>query len=275
MSWVWEHAKEVKGRELLVLLALADSANDDGVCWPGLTSIARKTRIDRRHTIRIVRSLQERGYIKIEYRKDNDNPEKNLTNIYRVVTKQQVVTPEPLPSDTETTTPSDTETMRVVTSEPPKPSINRNKEPSKKQEIPFAPPASSFSPAETAAAIHSFGNHTKQLAERLYQQVTGQMSIPSGIREQALHDLETVLDYYKQDPVAAAPAGKVIFARWCSTKTKGNKPYSPTNPAWLNWWLEELAPKPAQTGDVDPSKMTDAEYMEYTMRRAKELGIEV
>jgi len=35
MSYVWE-ASKAKGSELLLLLAIADHAADDGYCWPGI-----------------------------------------------------------------------------------------------------------------------------------------------------------------------------------------------------------------------------------------------
>lgn len=45
-SWVWEHSKTTMGHRL-VALALADAANDDGRCWPGIESIAAKARVSR------------------------------------------------------------------------------------------------------------------------------------------------------------------------------------------------------------------------------------
>jgi len=44
MSRVWEHS-QAKGSPLLLLLALADSADDDGFCWPGIDHQATKIRM--------------------------------------------------------------------------------------------------------------------------------------------------------------------------------------------------------------------------------------
>lgn len=124
----------------------------------------------------------------------------------------------------------------------------------------------------SAAARSQFGDHMPQLCERLYQLVTGQMSVPSGVRDQAFPDLETILDHYQQDPAKAAPIGKQVFARWCSTTGKSGRRYSTTNPGWLTWWLEELAPRPLDR-EQDPGKMNDADYLAYKLAQAKELGI--
>lgn len=65
MSLVWEHAPYTAG-SLLVLLALADWANDDGIAWPSMERLAKKARIDRRSAQRIVRQLEKDGTLEIE-----------------------------------------------------------------------------------------------------------------------------------------------------------------------------------------------------------------
>lgn len=47
MTNVWQHSK-CKGADLLLLLAIADNANDDGYAWPGIESLATKTRMSQR-----------------------------------------------------------------------------------------------------------------------------------------------------------------------------------------------------------------------------------
>lgn len=65
MSLVWERAPYSSG-SLLVLLALADWSNEEGISWPSMETLATKTRIERRSAQRIVRQLASDGYIKIE-----------------------------------------------------------------------------------------------------------------------------------------------------------------------------------------------------------------
>ena len=65
MSQVWAHSPH-KGTELLMLLALADHANDDGQCWPSLPRLAAKCRIKKRQAIKIIQKLEADGTLQIE-----------------------------------------------------------------------------------------------------------------------------------------------------------------------------------------------------------------
>jgi hypothetical protein len=62
MSRVWEHAPH-KESTLLVLLALADYADDNGICWPDVASVAKKARISDRRTTDIIHDLEADGSI--------------------------------------------------------------------------------------------------------------------------------------------------------------------------------------------------------------------
>lgn len=65
MSAVWESDIEDRG-ELLVMLALADFANDRGECWPSIRTIAAKARYNSDRSIQgILRGLEEQGYLTI------------------------------------------------------------------------------------------------------------------------------------------------------------------------------------------------------------------
>jgi hypothetical protein len=55
-----------RGTERLVLLALADCANDEGrECWPSVATLARKCRVDERTVQRVIRRLAEGGHLLI------------------------------------------------------------------------------------------------------------------------------------------------------------------------------------------------------------------
>jgi hypothetical protein len=62
MTAVWDRAP-VSGSELLLLLALADAANDDLECWPGIRYLAHKVRVSERHIQRMLSSLEQQGLI--------------------------------------------------------------------------------------------------------------------------------------------------------------------------------------------------------------------
>lgn len=66
MSNVWDDAALEDRAELLVMLALADWANDRGECDPSYTQLARKARISRRYAIQVVERLVAKGLLRID-----------------------------------------------------------------------------------------------------------------------------------------------------------------------------------------------------------------
>lgn len=61
MATVWEKSEQ-SGSSLLMLLAIADYAHDDGTnAWPSLSTLARKTRMSRRNAIRTIKKLEKVG----------------------------------------------------------------------------------------------------------------------------------------------------------------------------------------------------------------------
>ena len=66
MTWVWEHSPAA-GTELLVLLAIADNADDTGAnAYPSTDTLARKTRLDTRTVQRVIRRLADRGLVVVD-----------------------------------------------------------------------------------------------------------------------------------------------------------------------------------------------------------------
>jgi hypothetical protein len=61
---VWRGSRHKSGN-LLVLLALADHADDQGKAWPGVSSLARKARLSERHTRRCLSELLVSGELEI------------------------------------------------------------------------------------------------------------------------------------------------------------------------------------------------------------------
>lgn len=56
MNLVWTHSEQ-KGSSLLLLLAIADNANNKGEAYPGIDYLSRKVRMSRRQTQRLVQEL--------------------------------------------------------------------------------------------------------------------------------------------------------------------------------------------------------------------------
>lgn len=67
-SHVWEHSQQ-KGSTLLVLLAIADYAHDDGTgAWPSIATLARKSRMTRRNVQLVIRQLERSKELKVRCR---------------------------------------------------------------------------------------------------------------------------------------------------------------------------------------------------------------
>lgn len=64
MRRVWQN-KEFRDGALLLMLALADHANDAGECWPSQPHLEDKTRLTSRHLRRLIDQLASDGYVKI------------------------------------------------------------------------------------------------------------------------------------------------------------------------------------------------------------------
>jgi hypothetical protein len=62
---------------LTVLLALADWADDDGVCWPSIPTLANKARQSERKVRYIIRDLEGKGILSVEERRG-----RNRMNLY-------------------------------------------------------------------------------------------------------------------------------------------------------------------------------------------------
>lgn len=79
ITHVWKHSAQ-EGGNLLVMLALADYANDLGESYPATATLARKARLSERQTQRVLRSLEEAGEIVVL-----KNQGRNGTNLYRIL----------------------------------------------------------------------------------------------------------------------------------------------------------------------------------------------
>jgi DNA-binding Lrp family transcriptional regulator len=124
MNWVWKHST-TKGSDRLVLLSLADNANDQGEAWPSIATIAKKCNLSKRYTIDILAKLEAEGHITKRERKDFQGDKRNLSNIYTIV----MVRREAPDSEPRRTTPSEAGRTRMVRQTSPEPSINHQLEP--------------------------------------------------------------------------------------------------------------------------------------------------
>ena len=65
-TWVWEHS-QTTGNDRLVMLALADEADDDGTnCYPSQDRLTEKTRIPKRTVQRCIDRCEQAGEVVVD-----------------------------------------------------------------------------------------------------------------------------------------------------------------------------------------------------------------
>lgn len=77
MTWAWS-LTDLDQPQTLVLLALADAANDAGVCWPSQAEIGRKARMSDRSVRTHVRALEGLGLLHVERRATTAGRKSNI-----------------------------------------------------------------------------------------------------------------------------------------------------------------------------------------------------
>lgn len=213
MTQVWERPLRSTAHKL-VLLALADHADDDGNCWPSLHRIAAKSGLTVRTVQRHLRDLEGDGHLSITALKGRTN--RYLIHPTPVTSDTPDTNDTPDTSDTGTPDTSDTPPLTPVT---PEPSMNHQPEP------PVRPsgPAADDDDFETWWRTYP-AKVGKRAARTAYRQALTRCAGPW-----VLH----------QGLAAALP------------DLTGREPRYIPNPAtWLNQdrWLDQ--PPPAQPGNI-------------------------
>jgi predicted transcriptional regulator len=65
-SWAWR--LKIPPTEKVVLLAIADHADHEGRCWPGMEGLAEKAGVHRVTVAKVVKRLEDKGLLKVERR---------------------------------------------------------------------------------------------------------------------------------------------------------------------------------------------------------------
>lgn len=79
--WAWE--QDLNASQKIVLLSLANFANDEDESWHGMASLSKATGMTRRSVINQIKYLQDNGYITVVRRK-KEGSVLNDTNVYRI-----------------------------------------------------------------------------------------------------------------------------------------------------------------------------------------------
>ena len=123
MTAVWDTPTELDPTARLVLLSLADQANDDGWCWPSLASTGRRCGVSEDTVRRWITFLAMTGLVE-------RHPREGRSTMYRV-TPSGPATPsaDATPGEAATPTPSEAATPPLA-AVLPEPSRNPQEEPS-------------------------------------------------------------------------------------------------------------------------------------------------
>lgn len=98
LSWAWEQ-ELTNPTQKLVLLALADHADDNGTCWPSMNLIADRCLLSTRQVQRIAADLEQHGLISRERRRRPDGSLGTYTYRLNMSVPQSGTTGHPCPVD--------------------------------------------------------------------------------------------------------------------------------------------------------------------------------
>lgn len=142
MAKVWP--LQMGHAEKLVLLALADNANDDGDCWPSVANLSEKTCLSDRAVQHCIRRLTDAGHVTVSRRYKKSN----VFHVHPVYPERpsgerpspEAPSPErgsperPSPEGNDISTPNDVHPLKT---EPSKRTVStRSRKPSPKHPIP-------------------------------------------------------------------------------------------------------------------------------------------
>ena len=81
LTWAFE--QPVNATEKVVLLALADHADEHGVCWPSISLLVKRAHVGERTVQRAIQSLEDNGFV-IRERRVRENGS-DTSNLYRLM----------------------------------------------------------------------------------------------------------------------------------------------------------------------------------------------
>lgn len=80
MTRVWDTSKS-KGNDRLLLLAIADHTDDDGICWPSIPRLAEKTNVLERQVMRNIAHLEKIGELYVEHNRGRHRNNRYLVTV--------------------------------------------------------------------------------------------------------------------------------------------------------------------------------------------------
>ena len=120
MTRVWR-SPAPKGADRMMLLALADNANDEGFCWPSIRTLSKKCAVSERAARRTVHRLAQSGYVAVEERPGRSTVyHLHAARLTPVAGDTPVVDDPPVADDSPTPVVDDRPPLSPTTGEPSK-----------------------------------------------------------------------------------------------------------------------------------------------------------
>jgi DNA-binding transcriptional ArsR family regulator len=121
MTQFWDNGDpELSGSRLVLMLCLADHANDNGECFPSITRLAERSRLHRQNVMVHLKELEALGYITVKRVEGRHN------SYILHPTRNETVTGTASATRNETVTGTGNDTVTGPVTPPlPEPSINR------------------------------------------------------------------------------------------------------------------------------------------------------
>lgn len=84
LKWALDDVKGVTSSERLVLVALADRANQSNSMWLGYSDLMRRTELGRRTCIRLIARLIQKGFVRKRRRQYGKGAQRWAANAYQL-----------------------------------------------------------------------------------------------------------------------------------------------------------------------------------------------
>ena len=242
MTKVWEDAN-VDGNKLLLLLALADMASDEGYCWPSYKTLAKKVRLSRTHTMTLMQELVNMGYVRKEERYvkagEKDKAEQTSNGYWIKIPEKEIgsqpqLTTQSTPVDYPQSTPLDSNHQSYPSLNPASNSKNEF------DELQMQSPQNSVSIASSSAITKTY----KQV-KKLEALIDNQVNHAKGdlyAMAQALADVTGMA--FKLNRGRLTKAAKVLLQDPQLSPTLIRDLYSPGGAWYSHNWMGQKGEKP-------------------------------
>lgn len=221
-----------------VLISLADNANDQGACWPSISTIAQRTCFSERAIQGAIKWLEEHGALKADRSNGRHTTYVVMPQNYREPTQEMrwlvpnnprstsTPAPDAPPQEMRGTPAGDAPPPRSCCGGPPQemPS-NRNrtiKEPSGNRQLALAAPEPKFEPLKALLALGVKEQHAKDwLAIRKAKKAPLTLTALEGVQEEAAKARLTLPQAVK---IASESGWQGFKADWLKPNQRGQAP---------------------------------------------------